>query len=98
MDKDGNEKWDWSGKRKKTSEIQQKKMVASMMEIVVHAIISNHIYQFDGKVFKQQKGGPIGLEVSGFLAILVMLWWDRVFVDKLRRMEIDLLMYNRFYD
>ena len=96
VDKDGNEKWDWSGKRKTPSEIQQKKMVARMMEIVVRAILSNHLYQFDGKVFKQQKGGPIGLEVTGVLARLVMLWWDRAFKDKLRRLEIDLLMYLRY--
>jgi hypothetical protein len=55
-------------------------------------------YQFNGKVFKQQKGGPIGLEITGVLARLVMLWWDRTFVDKLRMLEIDLLMYLRYVD
>ena len=27
-----------------------------------------------------------------------MLWWDRAFKDKLRRLEIDLLMYLRYVD
>jgi hypothetical protein len=98
VEKVGYDKWDWNGKRKIHSEIQKKKMVASMMEVGVHAILSNHLYQFDGKVFKHQKGGPIGLEITGVLARLVMLPWDRDFIDKLRRLEIDLLMYLRYVD
>ena len=27
-----------------------------------------------------------------------MLWWDKAFMEKLRRLEFDLLMYLRYVD
>ena len=58
LDKDKLEKWSWKGKRKTPSNIQKKKMLARSMEIAVQTILSNHLYQFDGIVYKQQAGGP----------------------------------------
>ena len=51
-----------------------------------------------GKVFKQLKGGPIGLEITGVLARLVMLWWDGKFLDKLESLGVDLEFYLRYVD
>jgi hypothetical protein len=51
-----------------------------------------------GKVFRQQTGGPIGLEITGVLSRLVMLWWDRVFIGKLDKLGIVMLMYKRYVD
>ena len=76
LDREGNEKWDWKGKRKEPSSLQKKRMVTKAMEIAVITIMDHHLYQFDGKVFRQKEGGPIGLEITGVLARLVMLWWD----------------------
>lgn len=52
----------------------------------------------DGKVYKQQAGGPIGLEITGVLARIVMLWWDRAFLDKLEKVGINMIMYSRYVD
>ena len=52
----------------------------------------------DGRVYRQQEGGPIGLEITGVLARLVMLWWDKEFMRKAREFETDILMYLRFVD
>ena len=60
LDKQKKEKWCWKGKRKIPSNLQKKKMLARAMEIAVRTILSNHLYEFDGKVFRQQSGGPIG--------------------------------------
>ena len=66
--RDKTEKWDWSGKRKNPSSIQKKNLLARAMEVAVITIMENHLYQFDGKVYRQSEGGPIGLEVLlGFL-------------------------------
>ena len=61
-------------------------------------ILSNHLYQFDGAVYKQQKGGPIGLDLIGVLAILAMLWWDRAYISKLKQLGIEMEMYRRYVD
>ena len=61
-------------------------------------ILSNHLYQFDGRVYKQQSGGPIGLEITGVLARCAMLWWDRAYLKKLDQLKIDILLYLRYVD
>ena len=98
LDKRGDEKWGWGGKRREPSNLQKKRMVARSMEVVVKTILGNHLYQMDGKVYRQQGGGPIGLEITGVLSRLVMLWWDKVFLQKLERVGINLIMYKRYVD
>ena len=73
QDKKGNKKWDWTGKRREPSNLQKRRMVARTIEIAVSTILSNHLYQMDGKVFRQQAGGPIGLEITGVLSRLVVV-------------------------
>ena len=98
IDQNGDEKWDWVGKRKEPTILQKKRMVARAMEVAVLTILSNHLYQMDGKVYKQQAGGPIGLEITGVLARIVMLWWDRAFLKKIDTLGLDMLMYQRYVD
>ena len=45
-------------------------MLPRTMEVVVDVIMSSHLYQFDGRVYKQLTGGPIGLEITGVLSRL----------------------------
>ena len=42
-----------------------------------------HMYQMSGKVFLQSDGGLIGLELSGAMARVVMLLWDRELLQRL---------------
>ena len=98
LDSNGEDKWSWVGKRKEPSSIQKKKMVAKTLQIAVRTVLSNHIYQVDGNVFKQQKGGPIGLEITGVLARIVMLWWDRELLKKMKQLKVEVLMYLRYVD
>ena len=56
-----------------------------------------------GKVFLQTEGGPIGLELSGALARIVMLLWDRELLQRLEKAASnthwDLYIYMRYvYD
>ena len=98
QDRRGEEKWDWTGKRKEPTNLQKKRMVARSMEIAVKTILSNHLYQMDGKVFRQQTGGHIGLEITGVLSRLVMLWWDKMFLHKLDKLGILMMIYKRYVD
>ena len=64
----------------------------------MNAHSTNKVHVTKGKVFKQQKGGPIGLEITGILARLVMLWWDREFLEKAKKLDIQIMMYLRNVD
>ena len=76
--KSGREKWDWANCQAPTV-VQRKMLMAKMISEAVGAMMSNHIYQFDGKVYRQLGGGPIGLELTGVIADLVMNWFDERF-------------------
>ena len=60
--------------------------------------MKNHLYTFDHKIKLQLKGGPIGLELTGVLAQLFMVWWDRQFKTKMDENGLRLRMYKRYVD
>ena len=56
------------------------------------------MYRFDGKLYKQVDGGPIGDELSQAIARLVMIWWDNEFIVRCEHLGIDLRLYIRYVD
>ena len=49
-------------------------------------------------MYRQEKGGPIGLELTGVLARMAMLWWDKAYMIKLKQLGIEMAMYKRYVD
>ena len=49
-------------------------MIAYAIEIGIKMVMRNHLYKFNGEVFIQGEGGPIGLELTGAIARVFMLW------------------------
>ena len=60
--------------------------------------MKNYVYKFDGTVRKQAKGGAIGLELTGVLAQIFMVWWDRELKARVERLGIPLYMYKRYVE
>ena len=88
---------EWSPSKK-----QRKQMIALALEYGISTVMSNHTYQFDGEVFMQKDGGPIGLELTGAVARVFMLSWDRRFLTRVENMtrglEWQMYMYRRYVD
>ena len=77
--------------------IAKKKMLAVALSIAIKVIMKNHVYSFDGKMRKQSKGGPIGLDLTGDLMQIFMMWWDWEFMRSLERQRIiTVLLYKRY--
>ena len=64
-------------------------MIASRMQGLVNTQMKNHRYQFNGKLYFQQTGSPIGLKLSGVLAPLIMLKFDKLYLERLKKMRVD---------
>ena len=73
-------------------------MLALMLMKAVETSMSNHTYRFGGKLYKQSDGGPIGDELSQAIARLVMIWWDRRFLEICTRIGIEVLFFTRYVD
>ena len=60
--------------------------------------MTNHIYTFKDSKRIQISGGATGYDETGELADLVMLWWDMVFADRLRELDLTMDLFVRFKD
>ena len=81
---------------------EERRMIALALKKGVQAVMKNHLYKIDNKVYQQSDGGPIGLQVTGAIARAFMIWWDGKFMERLREatenMEWRCHMYMRYVD
>ena len=90
-------------KRKPTAQ-QRKTMVALALEIGIKMVMKNHLYRFNNNVYLQREGGPIGLELTGAIARVYMLWWDGQLLAKMKELmlkakqEWNIYLYMRYVD
>ena len=88
----------WLEPEEKTNKMEKRKMLGEAMKIAIRFIMKNHIYEFDNHMYKQAKGGPIGLEITGDIANIFMVWWDKQLLTKIREHEMKILLYKRYID
>ena len=73
-------------------------MFGKALEIMLITCMDNHAYQFNNKVRIQNKGGPIGLKLTGEIADCVMIDWDKKLLAKLKSFELIPDVYTRYKD
>jgi hypothetical protein len=64
----------------------------------VKEIMGHHVYTSCGLIYKQTKGGSIGLRATGEISRLVCLKFDQLLRDRLVAIEVRQLMYGRYVD
>ena len=79
-------------------EAKQRSMLTEAMKIVLSVIMKNHIYNFNNEMRRQKEGGAIGMDITGELAKVFMVRWDKQFLQKLRDLGIDPSLYKRYVD
>ena len=77
---------------------QQRIMFKEALRIGLEAVMNNHVYRFANCIRHQQKGGPIGLELTGNISQVFMIWWDRTLKLRLNSLGIMAYMYKRYVD
>ena len=60
-------------------------MIREALRIALMMILKNHTYEFNYEIRTQQKGGPIGVDLTGIVAKIYMKWWDRQLDGRLRQ-------------
>ena len=88
----------WIAAQRQPDEITSKIMLKEAIKIVLEIILKNHQYRFNDIIWKQQSGGPIGLDLTGVIAKIFMGWWDRKLLEKFREYEIEVKMLTRLVD
>ena len=77
---------------------QKKKMLALVVAEGVRICLENHVYCIGDRIYKQQEGGPIGLELTGAVSRPFMAKWDKLYLEKVKRAGIRMLLYERYVD
>ena len=80
----------WIFPNREPTEGEKVRLIAACLEIGVRFAFSNHTYQFAGKTFHQQNGGPIGMRLTGACARIQMGVWGRKLRGILNRERIML--------
>ena len=73
-------------------------MLREAMVIVLTVIMKNHVYSFNNVLRRQKEGGAIGMDITGELADVFMVWWDKEILKKLRSSAMDPALYKRYKD
>ena len=60
--------------------------------------MNNHVYSFKNEFRLQKDCGPTGLDETGEVADIYMLWWDLAFITKLKDLKLVIDLYARFKD
>ena len=74
--------------------IDATKMVVHALGITLRYTLSNHVCMFNNELFKQMKGGAIGVGIAGDAATLFMAWWDQQLKSEIPTFK----MYARYVD
>ena len=80
------------------SQAEKRKLLARMIQLGVRECFRHHCYRFKGDYFVQLEGGPIGLDLTGVVAELVMEDWNERFIKKMSENKIEILMDDIYVD
>ena len=80
------------------SEEVQRAMFSVAIGIMVARTMELHDFMIDGRIFRQKKGGSIGLDLTGVVADIFMNGWDRLLLEKMTMNDINAIVYKRYKD
>ena len=90
------EPWIFSG------EVPEVDVVRNMFCIAVGVMVKKtmelHDFAIDGKIFRQKKGGSIGLDLTGVVSDIFMIVWDRILLNVTTENSINAIVYGRYED
>ena len=66
--------------------------------VVLTQLLETNTYDFAGEIRRQKEGGAIGMEITGVVAQIFMVWWDRQLRQKLDEVNIQLNLHERYVD
>ena len=69
-----------------------------LVEVMITATFDNHFYKWEGNLYKQESGGPVGLRATGSCAKLVMDNWLEAFKRKLEENNVKIYLLRKYVD
>ena len=86
----------WTAGRTDLSREERRAVLAKTIEVAIRETFKNHCYRFDGQLYRQTKGGAIGLRLTGIVCRLVMDRWAHSLIQALETVGITLDMLAKY--
>ena len=75
-----------------------RRMFCIAVGVMVKRTMQLHDFVIDGDMFRQRRGGSIGLDLTGVVSDIFMLRWDKQLLVRLARDEMMTVVYGRYKD
>ena len=95
---DPSSKWTLTTPEESLSEEEKRKLLSLAVKIATRTIFCHHCYEFNGQVYRQSKGGPIGLRFTSIISRIVMDHWILVFLAKLLAAGVEIHGVMKYVD
>ena len=73
-------------------------MVGCLVKAAIKLVMQNHYYSFNNEIRKQKKGGAIGNTLTEKLGKLLLKRFDKKYKSLLRKLKIEIELYERYVD
>ena len=88
----------WKFPETEITEKEKVNLIAAALEIGVKTSFQRHLYQFNGKVYRQTSGGPIGLRITMAAARIVMGEWGERYTKIMLQAELKIWLKGLYVD
>ena len=78
--------------------LEERMVVATVVQLGVIAQMNTHVYTFDGDLFLQKAGGPIGLRSTCTVARITMSTLDARWQKMMAKNNIKMITADRYMD
>ena len=92
------ERWNWYTVPDKYSNEDKKKVLKEVIRIMVETTFSHHHYKWGNKLFRQGKGGSIGLRATGSVSRCIMDVWIEELERKMTENGMEVHMMRKYVD
>ena len=80
------------------TELEERMVVATVVQIGVIGQMNTHVYTFDGEMFLQKAAGPIGLRSTCAVARITMSTWDARWQRMRADNNVKMMAADRYMD
>ena len=77
---------------------QRRTIIATMVQVGCITMMNTHVYEWNGSLYHQQEGGPIGLRATCAIARIVMNYWDKKWMNLMNINNIERDLEDRYMD
>ena len=88
----------WVDAIREPDDNERRKLLVTALEIGMKHVMKNHTYNFANTIKRQTKGGPIGLDLTGGIAQVFMIWWNGELRRKLVQIGVVVHMKKCYVD